>query len=55
MLGCSIVGPPQQVHGRVGLLTTYWVEFDTPQYDVGRDGPSWTSQILEEYLASTDE
>ena len=50
-----IVGVPQEVHGRDGALTTYWVEFDEPQMDAEGDGPYGTSQVLEKYLELADD
>lgn len=46
----KIVGPPEAVEGRVGMLTTYWVEFDEPQLDTDGDGPYSKSQVLGRYL-----
>ena len=36
------------VKGKVKL--SYWVEFDTPQFDGDGDGPSPAGEILEQYL-----
>ena len=50
----KIAGPPQEVHGADGSLTTYWVEFDEPQLDPDGDGPFARSRVLEKYLEAID-
>ena len=50
----KIAGPPQEVHGADGFLTTYWVEFDEPQLDPDSDGPFARSRVLEKYLEAID-
>jgi len=49
-----IVGTPQDVLGRDGVLATYWIEFDEPQFDADGDGPYTSSQVLERYLELVD-
>ena len=45
-----VVGAPEAVSGRNGVLMTYWIEFDEPQFDTDGDGPYSRSQVLEKYL-----
>jgi hypothetical protein len=36
------------------MLTTYWIEFDTPQLDADGDGPYAGSQVLDRYIEAAD-
>lgn len=41
---------PEIIEGTRGLMATYWVQFDEPQYDTDGDGPYDSSQVLGKYL-----
>lgn len=45
---------PDEVQGRDGVMRTYWIEFDEPQFDTDGSGPYRSSQVLEKYLQAIE-
>jgi hypothetical protein len=37
-----------------GLRRSYWIVFDEPQFDVERDGPYLSSEVLDQYIERVD-
>ena len=48
----TIRGDPVSVQTVQGEDYFYWVEFDTPQHDLGDDGPYYKAQVLSRCLAA---
>ena len=46
-----ICGDPDPVETVQGLDYFYWIQFDSPQYDLSDDGPYYKAQVLGRCLA----